>query len=292
MKHLMAQQSKNIRRTWVLIAVFCIVIIGLGELFAEQYGNPSILYGFIAFSLVMNITSYWFADKIALKSARAIPADKATHQALIASVDRIATMMQMTSPRVYTILDEAPNAFATGRNEAHAAIAVTTGLLAILTPQELDGVLAHELSHIKNKDILIGTVAVVLAGFIAIFANVFLRMQFLGRNNNRGGNGLVAVLGVLAVIITPIAASLIQLAISRKREFLADASGALCTHHPEHLASALQKIAVHNAPLVHANTATAHLYIVNPFGKGSASLRTLFATHPPVEERIKILLEK
>ncbi len=291
MKHLMAQQSKNIRRTWVLIAVFCIVIIGLGELFAEQYGNPTILYGFIAFSLVMNITSYWFADKIALKSAGAIPADKATHQALIASVDRIATMMQMTSPRVYTILDEAPNAFATGRNEAHAAIAVTTGLLAILTPEELDGVLAHELSHIKNRDILIGTVAVVLAGFIAIFANVFLRMRFFGRGNNRS-NGFIAIIGLLAAIITPIAASLIQLAISRKREFLADASGALCTHHPEHLASALQKIAVHNAPLAHANTATAHLYIVNPFGKGSASLRTLFATHPPVEERIKVLLGK
>ena len=292
MQNLLTQQSKNIRRTWLLIAVFCVVIIGIGELFSEQYGNPSILYGFIAFSLVMNITSYWFADKIALRTARAIPADPSVYKDLIATVARVATLVGVQPPRVYIIEDEAPNAFATGRNEAHAAIAVTTGLLTILTPEELDGVIAHELSHIKNKDILIGTVAVVLAGFIAIFANVFLRMQFLGRNNNRGGNGLVAVLGIIAAIITPIAASLIQLAISRKREFLADASGALSTHHPENLASALQKIAVHNAPLAHVSSATAHLFIVNPFGKGSASLRTLFATHPPVEERIKILMKK
>jgi heat shock protein HtpX len=194
-------------------------------------------------------------------------------------------------PRVYIIDDPAPNAFATGRNKEHAVVGVTTGILGILNKTELEGVIAHELSHIGNKDILLSTVVVVLAGFVSIAADFFLRgMMFRGRDENKGG-GVFVIVGIALSILAPIFATLIQLAISRKREFLADASGALLTRYPEGLASALQKISQYSRPMIHANTATAHLFISNPFGGGlGKKVSKLFSTHPPTEERVHALL--
>jgi heat shock protein HtpX len=196
-------------------------------------------------------------------------------------------------PKVYIINDPSPNAFATGRNKEHAVVAVTTGLLQILNKTELEGVIAHELSHIGNRDILLSTAIVVLVGFISILANIFMRggMGGKGRDNDKGG-GILAIIGIIFIILSPIIAKIIQLAISRKREFLADASGALLTRYPEGLASALQKISQVSTPMKNANTATAHLFISNPFGGASISkgIGNLFSTHPPVQARVEALL--
>ena len=194
-------------------------------------------------------------------------------------------------PKIYIINDSSPNAFATGRDKEHAVVAVTTGLLVILNKSELEGVIAHELSHIGNRDILLSTVIVVLVGFISIIANVFMRGGLGGgkRDNEKGG-GLIMIIGLIFILLSPIISKLIQLAISRKREFLADASGALLTRYPEGLASALQKISNANIPMKNPNTATAHLYISNPFGGTGKKISSLFSTHPPVEERIGALM--
>ncbi|MBP6945884.1 MAG: M48 family metallopeptidase, partial [Candidatus Pacebacteria bacterium] len=209
--------------------------------------------------------------------------------------ENLAITAGLPLPKLYVINDPAPNAFATGRNEKHAVVCATTGLLAMLTRTEIEGVIAHEMSHIKNRDMLVMTVAVVLAGFIAIIADMFIRMSFFGggnRDNDSKAGVIMLVLGIVAAILAPIAAQLIKLAVSRKREFLADASGALLTRYPEGLASALQKISSYGAPMRNANTATAHLFISNPFGGGAMKgVAKLFMTHPPVEERIKALLD-
>ncbi|MBI4093753.1 M48 family metallopeptidase, partial [Candidatus Kaiserbacteria bacterium] len=206
----------------------------------------------------------------------------------------------LPKPHLYVSNDPAPNAFAAGRNPKHAVVAVTTGLLQRLERSELEGVLAHELSHVGNRDILVMTVAVVLAGFIAIISDMFLRMSFFGHGDRDNRNPLLLIAGVIAIIIAPIAAQLIQFAVSRRREFLADASGALLTRYPDGLASALQKIASYGAPMRRANHATAHLFISNPFGpstslgasaQGGRFIAKIFSTHPPVEERIAALTE-
>ncbi|MDD5305354.1 MAG: M48 family metallopeptidase, partial [Elusimicrobia bacterium] len=249
----------------------------------------------------MNITGYWFADKIALASARAVaidPVHNPDHLELQRIVENLAITAGLPTPRIYIVQDSSPNAFATGRDKNHAAIAVTSGLLALLDRSELEGVLAHELSHIGNRDILLSTIIVVLVGFVSLASNIFLRSSFLGfgggrRNNNgEGGNPILAIIGIIFIILSPIVAVIIQLAISRRREFLADATGALITRYPEGLASALEKISQvgANHPLMHASEATAHLYISNPFGaKASKGLAKLFMTHPPTEERIAAL---
>ena len=271
--------------------IFLIIIIGLGWYLSQYYGNPNILYGFVAFSIIMNITSYWYSDKIALSIAGAKPATREQYFTLYTTVENLAITAGLPLPRIYIIPDAAPNAFATGRNEKHAVVAVTTGLLQILDKSELEGVIAHELSHVKNKDMLVSTVAVVLAGMIAMVSDIFLRMSFFGggHRDREGGNSIGMVVGLVALVLAPIAAMLIQLAISRKREFLADASGALLTRYPEGLASALAKISQHSQPMQKQSTAIAHLYIANPLGRVSG-LKNLFATHPPVEARIKALV--
>jgi heat shock protein HtpX len=211
--------------------------------------------------------------------------------------ENLAITAGLPMPKLFVINDPAPNAFATGRDEKHAVVAVTTGLLSMMDRTELEGVIAHELSHIKNRDMLVMTITVVLLGFITLLADLFLRMSFYGgsnRNNNNGGGNIGAILivaGFVLAILSPIVAQLIQLAISRKREFLADASGALLTRYPEGLASALEKIGGYAAPMRNANHATAHLFIGNPFGAHHAGkfLNKLFMTHPPVEERVSIL---
>lgn len=274
--------------------VFLVVIIAIGWVFAEAYNSPGILYIAIIFSLIMNIFSYWYSDKIILKMYRAIPVTNDSHPDLYNVVENLSITAGLPMPKVYVIPDAAPNAFATGRNKDHAAVVVTQGLLQILNKTELEGVIAHELSHIGNRDILLSTVVVVLVGFISILSHMFLRTTFwggMGRSNDREGNSnaIFMIIGLVLAILAPISVTLIQLAISRKREYLADASGALLTRYPEGLASALQKIQQYSQPLKHANEATAHLFIANPFGNAGKKISNLFATHPPIEDRIRIL---
>jgi len=270
---------------------FLVFIIGLGYFISWYMGESWILYMAVIFSFGMNITAYWFSDKIALSATRAHEADGVKYLELHRTVENLAITAGLPKPRVYVIEDSAPNAFAAGRDAKHAVVAVTTGLLARLEKSELEGVIAHELSHIGNRDILVMTVAVVLAGFVAIIADIFLRMSFHGGGDREMRNPVVLIAGIVAILLAPFAAKLIQLSISRKREFLADASGALLTRYPDGLASALKKIASYEAPMRHANHATAHLFISNPFGAHEAGpfFAKLFSTHPPVEERITAL---
>lgn len=293
MASLYTQQGKNIRKTWMLMTVFLVMIVGIGYFVAWYLNNPGILYIAVAFSLVMNIVAYWFSDKVALSATGAKEADPNQHRELHRIVENLSITAGLPKPRVYIMEEPAPNAFAAGRDPKHAVVAVTTGLLERLDRSELEGVLAHELSHIGNRDILVMTVAVVLAGVIAMIADIFLRMSFFGGNSRENKNPLVLIAGIAAIILAPIAAQLIQLAVSRRREFLADASGALLTRYPDALASALQKISSYAAPMRKANHATAHLFISNPFGTHEAGrfIGKLFSTHPPVEERVAALTQ-
>ncbi len=293
---LYTHQTENVRNTWILMSVFLVLFVGVGYALSYVYGNINILYIFGVFSILMNIVAYWKSDSIALSAAGATPAEGSEFLELNRIVENLAITAGLPKPRVYIINDPAPNAFATGRDKEHAAIAVTTGLLGIMDRNELEGVIAHELSHIGNRDILIATVVVVLVGLLAMISDFFIRSMFWGggrgRDNDReGGNGLMMALGIVAVILAPIVATLIQLAISRKREFLADASGALLTRYPEGLASALRKIESYDRPMQHVSSATAHLFIASPFGKAGSFMTKLFSTHPPVEDRVKALLE-
>lgn len=279
------------------MGVFFALVVGLGWIISLYYNNVSVLYIAVGVAVLMNIFSYWFSDKLVISMAGAKPAGDKEFSDLHNIVENLAITAGLPKPKVYVINDPAPNAFATGRNQSHAVVAVTTGLLSMMERSELEGVLAHELSHIGNRDMLVMTIVVVLAGFVAILSDMFLRMTYFGggdRDNKAGA--LVAVLAIVGAILAPLAATLIRLAISRKREFLADASGALLTRYPEGLASALEKIGSYSAPLRHANNATAHLYISNPFGlpaqagpRAARSISKLFMTHPPLEERIKAL---
>ncbi len=298
MATLYTQQSKNVFRTWLLMAVFVVIAVAIGWFISYYYQNPGILAIAIIFALIMNVTSYWYSDKISLALARAVPAKREENVELFRVVENLAITAGLPLPAIYIINDPAPNAFATGRDKDHAAIAVTSGLIGMMDKNELSGVLAHELSHIGNRDILLSTVVVVLVGFIAILANIFTRSLWFGggrrRGNDREGGGqlgtILAIVGIVFIILSPIIAQLIQLAISRKREFLADTDGALLTRYPEGLASALEKIQSYDRPMLSANNATAHLFISNPFGPhASKGLAKLFMTHPPTEERIAIL---
>ena len=272
---------------------FVLVIIGAGWAASWYFDSPLLLVVAVVFAVVMNVTSYWFSDKIVVKMAGAHPADERQFSELHNIVENLAITAGLPKPKIYIINDPAPNAFAAGRVPKHAVVAVTTGLLAVMDRSELEGVLAHELAHVGNRDILVSTVAVVLVGFVTIVSDFVLRgMLFGGGNNSNKNHSIIAILAIAFIVLTPIMASLLQLAISRKREFLADASGALLTRYPEGLASALRKIGAYSAPMRKANNATAHLYISNPFGAraNKSSLAKLFMTHPPVEERIAALM--
>jgi len=293
MASLYTQQGKNIRRTWLLMGGFLVFIIAIGYFVAWYLQEPGILWIAIVFSLFMNISAYWFSDKVALASTGSHEADPNEFRELHRIVENLAITAGLPKPRVYVMNEPAPNAFAAGRDPKHAVVAVTTGLLERLDRSELEGVIAHELSHIGNRDILVMTVAVVLAGFVAMIADIFLRVSFWGggRDRDSKGNAIIMVVGLVGIILAPIAAQLIQMAISRRREFLADASGALLTRYPDALASALAKISSYDVPMKRASHATAHLFISNPFGAHEAGkfIGKLFSTHPPVEERINAL---
>lgn len=290
MATLYTQHDKNIRLTWAYITIFLVVVIGVGYVFATAMDSSVILYGAVAFSVLMSVGSYWFSDRIVLSMSGATPVEFETDKELYRIVENLSITAGLPKPKIYTIDDTAMNAFATGRDPEHGVICFTTGLLSRLDRSEIEAVAAHELSHIGNRDTLISTVVVVLVGFVALLADWFRHWAWMGGNrdnDNNRANGIILIVAIVLSILAPLFATLLQLAISRKREFLADASGALLTRYPEALASALEKISADTEPLEAANRATAHLYISNPF-KGK-NISKLFMTHPPVEERIAAL---
>lgn len=299
MSNLYTHKDANIRRTWVLFSLFFGVVIGVGWVFAQVYGDSSILMFAVIFSVGTSFMSYWYSDKLVLAMSRAEPVDLKRNPGLYRIVENLSITAGLPMPRLFIIPERQMNAFATGRNAEHAVVAVTAGLLDGLTTQELEGVLAHEMSHIGNRDMLVSTMAVVLVGFVSLISDMFLRSTMFGglrgRDNERGqGEGILFIVGIALAILAPISASLIQLAVSRKREFLADASGALLTRYPEGLASALEKIAKDTVPMRTARNTTSHLWIDDPFtGQARTSwLHKLFMTHPPIEERIRALRGK
>lgn len=282
------QQSNNVTKTWVFLTMFFLLIILIGFVFSQAYGNANMLYIAVILSFVMNFGSYWYSDKIVLAMVHAKRIEKrADAPELWNIVENLAITAGLPMPKLYIVDDPSPNAFATGRDKEHAAVAVHSGILGILNKTELEGVLAHELSHVGNRDTLISTIVVVLAGMVSILSNIFLRVR-IGGDRDRA-SAVFFIIGIVLAILAPIFATLIQLAISRKREFLADASGALLTRYPEGLASALEKISGSAVPSTTAQHALSTLYISDPEHKGPGFFATLFMTHPPVEERIKIL---
>jgi heat shock protein HtpX len=288
------QIDSNKNKTILLISAFLLFVIGFGWVLSRVYDNPSILWIAVVISFAQSWFGYYYSDKVALAVSGAVPLERNQAKELFRVVENLAITAGMLTPKLYLIDDSAPNAFATGRDPKHAAIAVTSGLLEKLNRTELEGVLAHEMSHITNYDIRLSTIVVVLVGIIALASDWFLRSMFWGggrrdRDDNNSGSNLFMIVGIILAILAPIVATLIQLAVSRKREFLADASGALLTRYPEGLASALAKIAGDKEPLEVANKATAHMYFENPLKNYKGTVNSLFSTHPPVEDRIKAL---
>lgn len=293
--------NKNKRESWILIFSFLVIISLLGFVFSQVYQNSNILYFAVGFSVFSSFISYYFSDSITLALSQAKLVDRKSNQELYRIVENLCIAAGLPTPKIYIIEDTAPNAFATGRDPEHAVVCFTTGILQKLDKAELEGVTAHELSHIGNYDIRVMTLVVVLVGTVTLLADWFLRAQFFGgrrRSNNSEGNqmqGLFLIIGIVLAILSPIIATLIKLAVSRQREYLADASGALLTRYPEGLARALEKISADQEPLEAANKATAHMYIVSPLkadenGK-TGWLASMFNTHPPIADRIKKLRE-
>ncbi len=291
------QISSNKLKTWIIMILFVVFFLTVSYVLGRALGYGLSFAGImLIISGLISFISYYNSDKIVLSMSGAKPADKKNHRELYTTVENLSIASGLPAPRVYVIEDSSPNAFATGRDPKHAAVAATTGLLSKLKDAELEGVIAHELSHVKNYDTRLMGVVAILVGSIAILADVFMRSMWLGGRNDdrRSGNQIFLIVGIIAAILAPIAAMLIQLAVSRRREYLADADGALLTRYPDGLADALSKIAADRTPLKHAHTGTAHLYTENPYKSDSKTpqgnwLVNLFSTHPPVADRIKIL---
>ena len=294
------QVSSNRIKTWFIMLFFAFFVSLVFYIFASAYGfdAPSAL-GISGIALIiagiMNFFSYYTSDKLVMAISGAKQIQKKDNPTLFRTIENLSIASGLPLPKIYIIDDTAPNAFATGRDPQHAAIAFTGGILSKLTKMELEGVAAHELSHVGNYDTRLMTIVSILVGTIALAADFFLRISFYSRgdrDDDRGGNAVFLVLGLVMAILAPIIATLIQLAISRKREFLADASGTLLTRNPDSLADALLKISSDKEPLEAANKATAHLYIVNPLNNQTNAIggfASLFNTHPPIAERVKAL---
>lgn len=292
--NLYEQKDKNIRKTWILMFIFVVVVVGIAWVFSYTLDNQMIFVWALIGSLFMNFISYWYSDSIVLSISNAKPVDTSTSEGkrIYRLLENLAITAGLPMPKLYIIQDTAMNAFATGRDPEHSAIALTTGIIDRLEQIELEGVIAHELSHIGNRDTLIQTISVVLVGLVALLSDWFLRISFWGggKHNNDDNSKLGLIVGIIAVvlaILAPIFVQLLHFAISRKREYLADASGALLTRYPEGLASALEKISQDTEPLEVANRATAHLFISNPFKGGG--IKDWMSTHPPTEKRIQAL---
>jgi len=279
--------ASNKRKTVLLIFIFSALILLLGWLVDRAYDGGGFFLGFAGvYSVISSLVSYYAGDKVALATSGAKPVTKQQLPNLVNTVENLCITAGMPMPKVYAIIDPAINAFATGRDPQHASIAVTTGAMEKLQQNELEGVIAHELSHVRNYDIRVMTLVIVLVGIVSVIANMFFRFSLRGRRR-RGGGGELVLIGIVLMIFAPIVAQLIKLAVSRKREFLADASGALLTRYPDGLANALRKIAAESLPMAGASTATAHLFFANPFSGRAWS--SLFSTHPPIEQRIAAL---
>ena len=280
---------------------FVLVVIALGWLISYYYNSPFFLYLAVFLALIQALLGYYGGDSLILSSSGAQPIEKKDAPQFWNAVENMSIAAGLPMPKVYVVNDPAPNAFATGRDPKHASIAATSGLLQIMDKNELEGVIAHEMSHVGNYDIRLMTIVTVLVSILAILSDIFIRSRWLGfgrrSNNNNDGGGLIAILAIVAIVLAPIVGMIIQLSISRKREFLADADGALLTGYPAGLASALSKISRYNRPVEHVSSATAHLYISNPLGsnddedKEPGFFAKLLSTHPPIKERIKLLQE-
>jgi heat shock protein HtpX len=296
MANLYLQSESNIRKTWFYLFFFALLVIGIGWVISLFTGGYEIIFIAVILAVLLNFFSYWYSDKIVLKISRARPIEKKDNPELYRIVENLAITAGLPMPKVYIMEEKQPNAFATGRNPQHGVVAVTRGLLEKLDRAELEAVIAHELGHIGNRDVLLSTAVVVMVGLIVIMTDFFFRISFYGGGRGRGNDPLrlamIAVALALAVL-APLLAQLMKLAISRKREFLADASGALLTRYPQGLIQALEKISSDPSPMRKTNDATAHLYISNPLrGQEKNSwLHKLFLTHPPVQERIAKLKE-
>lgn len=279
--------SANKQKTTLLMVLMSSLVLGLAFIGLRISGldtySAAVFGG--GFTIVYALISYFVSDKIALSVAGAKEIQKADAPELYSLIENLTIASGLPMPRVYVIDDDAPNAFATGRDPAHSSVAFTTGILRRLEKSELEGVAAHELSHIGNYDIRVMTIVVVLVGAISLIADLILRSRFRSRDDREGGAGALIIVGIVLALLSPLIANLIKLAVSRQREYLADASGALLTRYPEGLASALEKISQSDVPLKNANSATAHLYISNPFGSKGNWLN-LLSTHPPIAERI------
>ncbi|MBU0619804.1 M48 family metallopeptidase [Patescibacteria group bacterium] len=303
MSTLYTHSNSNKQKTWFLMSGFFVFIIIVGYVFSMAMDSVGILYFAVGFSVVSSFISYWWSDKIVLAMSDAKEVKFEDNKELYRIVENLCITAGLPTPKIYIINDTAPNAFATGRDPKHAVVAVTKGLLQKLNRNELEGVIAHELSHIGNRDILLATITTVLVGVVVLLADWFLRWSIFGhRGSNREKDGritlIITVVAIALAILAPFFAYMMQFAISRKREFVADADGALLTRYPEGLARALEKISSDQEPLEVANRATAHLYISSPFkspsfAKGKKNKKSFFKkafmTHPPVEERIVAL---
>jgi heat shock protein HtpX len=290
------QIARNKRRSALIFLFFLVMIFALAYAFGELAGMGT--GGLIFAALIaggLSFLSYWTSDSVVLAISRAKPVTKEDYPYLYNVVEGLAIAAGIPAPRCYIIDDTAPNAFATGRTPARSVICVTTGLVEKMNRVELEGVIAHEMSHIRNYDIRVMTLAVVMVGIIALLSDWIIRLTWGGGKVRKAGRGkgnigaVILVIGLLLAVFGPLIAQLLRLAVSRKREFLADASGALLTRYPPGLASALRKIAADTEPLEAANKATAHLYIVNPLKDIKGAVNKLFSTHPPIEERIAAL---
>lgn len=289
------QADKNVRLSYFYIFLFSLFAIGVGYVFSYVYDSYLILVGAIIFAVFLSFTSYYFSDQIALSLNRAKPITPDSHRQIYQLVENLCITAGLPVPRIYLLPEKALNAFATGRDPEHAALALTQGLVDRLDKPELEGVIAHELAHIGNRDILLSSVVIVLVGFITLLSDSFRRWGFFfgfggrRRDDSGGGNQIMFIVAILLSVFAPIAAVLAQLAISRKREYLADAKGALLTRYPDGLADALEKISHDDVRMEVRNQTTAPLFITNPLRKPGQTTKKLFSSHPPLEERIKIL---
>ncbi len=283
------QITSNKRRTWLLILSFLVLLWLLAYLISKATGNPGVLFYIGVFAIGYAAISYFSSAKMALAINRASEIQKKDDPRLWRTVENLAITDGLPMPKVYIVDDPAPNAFATGRDPNHSAVCATTGLLKIMDDNELEGVIAHELGHVQNYDIRVNTIAFALVGVVSLIADFFLRWSFFSGDERENNNQLLMILALVAAILAPLAAVMLQLAVSRRREYLADATGALTTRFPEGLANALEKIEKFGSPAKVQNTSTAHMFLVNPLK--NRSFLNLFSTHPPIEARIEALRE-
>jgi len=279
--------AANKRKTWAIMAIFLIILGALGWIVSNLYNSPMFLYLAFIVGGVYALIQYFMAAKLALAMNGAKEIAKKDDPRLYRTVENLSITLGMPMPKVYVIDDPAPNAFATGRDPQHAVVCATTGLLAMMDDTELEAVMAHEMGHVKNFDIRVMMIVFGLVSAIGLIADIIMHLMWFGGDEEESPNPVFIVLGIVAAILAPFVALLVQMAVSRRREYLADSTGAMTTRYPEGLARALEKIRDHGAPMRRQNTATAHLFFANPLrGK---SLASLFSTHPPVEERIRRL---